>query len=67
MVTVRFGGDGVEVDIAGGGLDLSRQLRLTVNERAELCHGTVLPPPGGDRVPRLLVRLPFSVPEVLPA
>jgi signal transduction histidine kinase len=67
MVTVRFGGDGVEVDIAGGGLDLSRQLRLTVSERAELCHGTVLPPPGGDRVPRLLVRLPFSVPEVLPA
>jgi signal transduction histidine kinase len=66
-VVVRFSGDGVEVDIAGGGLHLSPQLRLTVGERAALCHGTVLPPPGSDRVPRLLVRLPFTVPEVLTA
>jgi hypothetical protein len=66
-VAVRFSGDGVEVDIAGGGLDLSRQLRLTVGERAALCNGTVLPPPGGDGAPRLLVRLPFTVPESMPA
>ncbi|HVT68624.1 MAG TPA: histidine kinase, partial [Trebonia sp.] len=66
-VVVRFADDGVEIDIAGGGLHLSRQLRLTVDERAALCHGAVLPPPGGDRVPRLLVRLPFTVPEALTA
>jgi len=64
---VRFGGDGVEVDIAGGGLHLPPQLRLTVSERAALCHGTVLTPPAGSRVPRLLVRLPFTFPEALPA
>jgi signal transduction histidine kinase len=66
-VTVRFSSDGVEVDIAGRGLALSRQLRLTVSERAGLCQGTILPPPAGDRVPRLLVHLPFRAPEVLPA
>jgi len=66
-VIVRFGGDGVEVDIAGGGLHLPPQLRLTVSERAALCHGTVLTPPAGSRVPRLLVRLPFTLPEALTA
>jgi signal transduction histidine kinase len=66
-VIVRFSGDGVEVDIAGGGLHLTPQLRLTVGERAALCHGAVLPPPGSDRVPRLLVRLPLTVPEALTA
>ena len=64
-VVVRFSGDDVEVDIAG--LHLSPQLRLTVGERAALCHGAVLPPPVSDRVPRLLVRLPFTVPEALTA
>ncbi|MGH3293060.1 MAG: sensor histidine kinase [Trebonia sp.] len=66
-VTVRFDGNSVEIDIAGGGLHLSRQLRLTVGERAALCHGAVLASPAGDRVPRLLVRLPFAVPEALTA
>jgi signal transduction histidine kinase len=66
-VIVRFGGDGVEVDIAGGGLHLPPQLCLTVSERAALCHGTVLTPPAGSRVPRLLVRLPFTLPEALTA
>lgn len=66
-VIVRFSGDGVEVDIAGGGLHLTPQLRLTVGERAALCHGAVLPPPGSDRAPRLLVRLPLTVPEALTA
>jgi signal transduction histidine kinase len=66
-VIVRYGCDGVEVDIAGGGLQLSPQLRLTVGERAALCHGAVLPSPAGDRVPRLRVRLPFAVPEALTA
>jgi signal transduction histidine kinase len=64
-VVVRFSGEDVEVDIAG--LHLSPQLRLTVGERAALCHGAVVPPPGSDRVPRLLVRLPFTVPEALTA
>jgi len=62
-VVVRFSGDDVEVDIVG--LHLSPQLRLTVGERAALCHGAVLPPPVSDRVPRLLVRLPFAVPAAL--
>jgi signal transduction histidine kinase len=66
-VTVRFGGNGVEIDIAGGGLNLSRQLQVAVGERVALCHGKVLPPPGGDPVPQLLVRLPFTVPEALTA
>ncbi len=66
-VMVRFSGNSVEIDVAGGGLLLSRQLRLTVGERVALCHGAVLAPPDGDRVPRLLVRLPFTVPEALTA
>jgi signal transduction histidine kinase len=66
-VMVRFSGHSVEIDVAGGGLLLSRQLRLTVGERVALCHGAVLAPPDGDRVPRLLVRLPFTMPEALTA
>jgi signal transduction histidine kinase len=65
-VTVHFGGSSVEIDIAGG-VHLSRQLRLTVGERAALCHGAVLASPDGERVPRLRVRLPFTVPEALTA
>ena len=69
-VTVRFSGDSVEVDVAGSGLYLSPQLRLIVSERAALCHGAVLPPLAGGRPPRpprLLVRLPFAIPEALTA
>ncbi|HEX3516423.1 MAG TPA: histidine kinase [Trebonia sp.] len=65
-VAVRFRVDGVEVDVAGSGLRLSRQLRVTVGERAALCAGAVLPP-APDQPPRLVVRLPLTGREVLTA
>jgi signal transduction histidine kinase len=65
-VVLRFGDDGIEVDLAGSGLHLPPQLRLTVRERAALCNGAVLPRTDAGTAPQLVVRLPFSVPEAVP-
>jgi signal transduction histidine kinase len=63
-VVLRFSEDWVEVEATGSGLQLPARLRLTVTERAALCNGTVVPP-GADRTPRLLVRLPIMVAEAV--
>jgi signal transduction histidine kinase len=63
-IVLRFSDDRVEVEVSGSGLQLPAQLRLTVRERVALCNGTVLPN-GVDRLPRLLVRLPYAAAETL--
>ena len=48
-VAIRFGHAEVEVEITGTGLQLPSRLRLTVEQRASLCHGTVLAQTGPSR------------------
>jgi len=66
IIVLRFSADRIEIEASGSGLQLPARLRLTVRERAALCHGTVLPP-GATKTPRLLVHLPIMVAEAVPA
>ncbi|MBV9594009.1 MAG: hypothetical protein JO147_09500 [Actinobacteria bacterium] len=65
-IVLRFSDNQVELEVTGSGLQLPARLRLTVRERAALCNGTVVAPRVDD-VPRLLVRLPITVAEAVPA